>query len=325
MATLYTFKNLQDEVLATLDEVGNTDTTLTLVKNFLNQAHVTRLGQDPWPFLRWDGPETFTTSTSTRFYTLHPEFWRPDYFYNRTAGEFLVEVPQRQIAQTGDRWSSDTGRTPYFRWAGLLPVAAQPTSASAITIVSSAAGDNTSAKAITIDGIVSGVRRQESITPSGTTPVASTLSFTKILAVTKAADWTGTMTMTSNSGAVTNLVLLPTEYARQYRQIELLRTPTSADTIEYVFFRQPRKMVSDNDLPDIPSPHAQILVWDALILFSGYNTDLPAQAVQVWHGLQQEMEANMRRLWLEGTAQEAHPRYIRPASDGGAVPRVFGD
>src|SRR3990167_2809615 len=324
MAAIYTFNDLQDQVLANLDETGDTGTTLTLVKNFLNQAMQMRCAQEPWPFLRWDSAETFSLVADDRFYALHQEFWRPDYFFNRDTKEFLIEVPQRAIASTGERWTVDTGRTPYFRWAGVAPVATQPTSASVITIVSSSASDTTAAKAITVDGITStGIRTTESITPNGLTGVPGTTSFVRVLAVTKAADWVGTMTMTSNSGVVTLLSLLPAEYGRQYRTIELLRSPTQTDTIEYVFYRQPRKLVNDNDIPDIPAPHMQILVWDALLLFAGYNTEINGQAVKIWASLQADMEADMRRLWLEGTSSEAHPRFIRQMGDESGYPRVF--
>jgi len=203
-----------------------------------------------------------------------------------------------------------------------MPVAAQPTSASLVTIVSSSASDSTAAKALTIDGIVSGVRTSESITPNGLTPVNGALSFTKVLGVTKAADWVGTATLTSNSAAITLLTLLPTEYARQYRQLELLRAPTATDTIEYVFYRNPKKLVNDNDIPDIPSPYAQILVWDALLLFAGYNTDTSGQALKTWSGMQQGLEEDMRRHWLEGTSLEAAPRYVRSIDADSSIPRI---
>jgi hypothetical protein len=326
MAAFQTFKDLQDQVLGWLDEAGSTDTTLTNVKNALNQAQQMRCAQEPWPFLRWsDLPETFTLSTSTRLYTLHPEFWRLEYMRNRTSRAFLVEVPTRQLSEVGENWMEGSGKSPYFRLVGTQPVASQPSAASVITIVSSSASDTTAAKAITVRGISSGSLASDTITPNGTTPVAGTVSFTRVLAVTKAAAWVGTATLSSNSAAVTVLSLGPTEYGKSYRQLELLKTPDAADVIEYRFFRQPLAMVSDNDLPDIPPPHAQILVWDALLLFAGYNTDLGGNAVKIWGGLQASMEEDMRKLWIEGQGVEARPRFVRNMGEEGPLgPRVFG-
>ena len=325
MSPIYRFADVQDEVLGWLDETGATGTSLTNVKNAINQAHLMRCAQEAWPFLKWDGPETFTLTATDRYYSLHPEFWRPDYFWNRDAKEFLIEVPGRSVPMTGERWQTDTGRTPYFRWAGVMSVATQPTSTSVVTIVSSSASDTTAAKALTIDGISSGVRTTESITPNGVTPVAGTTSFTKVLGVTKAADWVGTATLTTNSAAVTILSLLPTEYGRQYRQLELLRAPTAADVIEYVFYRVPKKLVNDYDIPDIPAPHSQILVWDALLLFSGYNTDTSGSALKTWVGMQQGMEEDMRRVWLEGASLEAAPRYVRSLDGAAASSHIFNE
>jgi len=325
MAAIQVYKDLQDQVLGWLDEAGDTSTTLTNVKNALNQAQQMRLAQEPWPFLRWsDQAETFTLSTSTRLYTLHPEFWRFEYARNQTSKQFLVEVPMRQLAEVGEDWNAGVAKTPYFRFVGVQPVSSQPSAASVVTIVSSDAGDTGASKAITIRGISSGALVSNTITPNGLTPVAGTVSFTRILAVTKGAAWTGTATLTSNSAAVTLLTLGPSEFGRSYRQIELLRTPDAADVVEYRFFRQPLAMSADNDIPDIPPPHAQILVWDALLLFAGYNTDLSAGAIKIWGGLQASMEEDMRKLWIEGQGVEARPRFVRNMGEEGPLgPRVF--
>lgn len=323
MAAIYTFSDLHAQVLSWMDEAGDTATTLTNVKAALNQAHQKRLQQEPWPFLLWPDVETLTLSLSTRVYTLHAEFWRPDYFYNRDAKAFLIETPERQIVATGERWASDTGRTPWFRFGAVNPVAAQPTSASVLTLVSSSASDTGGSKAITIYGTASGALTSETLTPTGTTPVVGSTAFQRILGVTKGAAWVGTLTMTSNSGGVTNLTLLPVELGRTYQTIELFRLPTAPDVIEYRFFRQPRKLVLDNDIPDIPYAHAQILVWDALLLMGAYNSDTSPAAMTLWSGYQAEIEADMRRMWLEGRSLEAEPRTVRYIDEEERTPRIF--
>lgn len=323
MATIYTFSDLQAEVAGWIDEAGDTSTTLTNIKNGLNRSHQQRLMSAPWPFLLWPRAETFPTVSGTRSYTLHTEFWRPDYIYNVTAKEFLIETPVRGLPTSGDNWTADTGRTPRFRYGPTQCVAAQPSSASVVTLVSSSAGDTGSGKAITVYGISSGVYTSEALTPTGTTPVVGTTSFTLILEVTKAAAWAGTMTMTTNSAAVTPLTLLPAEYGRTYQTIEFLRTPNSVDTIEYRFYRQPRKLVNDNDIPNIPQSHAQLLVWDTLLLFAGYNTDLSEKAITVWADNQRQARESLEREWLEGRTLEADPKYIRYMDEDASTPRLF--
>ena len=323
MATIYTYKNLQDEVLSWLDEAGDTGTTLTNVKNALNRSHQQRLMAAPWPFLLWPQAETFSTASGTRVYTLHSEFWRPEYLYNRNTSTYLVETPTRNLPSTGDRWPSDTGRTVNFRYGPTSPVAAQPSSASVVTLVSSSAGDTTAAKALTIYGISSGAYTSESLTPTGTTPVVGTTSFSTILGITKGAAWTGTATLTANGGTVTLLTLLPAEYGRVYQTVEFLRTPTAVDVIEYRFYRQPRTLTADNDIPDIPNAHAQLLVWDTLLLFAGYNTDLSEKSIGVWVENQRQAKESLEREWLEPRTLEGAPKYIRDIDHDDNVPRIF--
>ncbi len=151
----------------------------------------------------------------------------------------------------------------------------------------------------------------ETITPSGVTPVAGTTTFTKILGVTKAAAWTGTLTMTSNAAAVTNLTLPGADFGRQYRTIELLSLPTANEVVEYQFFRQPVTLSADNDVPDIPSPHSRILVWDALLMMAGYLTQTSAQAVGIWAKQQADMEADLLQTFLPGQTIAALPATTR--------------
>ncbi len=321
---IVTFKGLQTQVLRHLAEATNTNTdVLALVKDLINQAQQERLSAYPWPFLLWDTPETFTTTQDTQGYPLHQEFARSFYFYNRTTKAYLREVPARQIGPEGYRWNEDTGAEFYTLW-GKTPVKYQPTSASAITVVSSSASDSTSAYNLVIKGVdTSGVVRAEVVTPSGTTPIATSLSYTKILGITKAAEWNGTLTLTSNSGAVTNLTLHACEMGRSYQQLYLLGNPPTGDVIEYRFYRQPLVLVNDYDIPEIPPPHTQILVWDTLCLLAGYNTDIPGQALQVWQNQQARAEANLIEAHLEAQSLEAQVRYIRDIDAADRLPAAF--
>lgn len=323
--TVLTLKDIRDEVLTLMDESASTaTTTTTLVNNAINQAHVQRLASQPWTFMRWDQPETVTTVASQRFYSLHQEFWKPEYFFNRTTKQYLFEVPPRSVPGTGALWNTDTGHAREFRFAGRTGIQTQPTSASVITIVSSSSSDDGSAFNITVRGVTTNGVTTETITPDGTVSVAGTTSFTKLLSVTKAAAWTGRLTVTSNSAAVTNLVLFGTEYGRSYPQIELLNLPDAGDVIEYAFFRQPAPLTNDYDIPDIPPPHQRILVWDTLLTVASYNTDIPSAAIQMWRENQHRMEVALEQAFLEGQSLESVPRFVRSSTDDApGYPRIF--
>ena len=311
MARIQTFSNLREEVLGYLDEGGATGTTLTIVNNALNSAYVQRLTEVDWNFMLWPRAETLTTVVGQRTYGLHSEYWKGLWFRNRTTKSYLIETPMRQLEQTGADWNNDTGSAERFTLTSRTQIQNQPSSASVISIVSSSASDASSAKAITVGGMTSTGYTTESITPNGITAAPGSTSFTEIITVTKAAAWVGTMTMTSNSGAVTNLTLFPTEYGRSHQQIELLRAPATAETIEYRFYRQPPKLTNDNDVPLLPPPTQEILVYDALIHIAGYNTDMNAQALGVWRDNQQRLERLLQEAQLEGQMIAAEPRSVR--------------
>jgi hypothetical protein len=321
--TVRTLGDLRTEVLMWLDEGGATGTTLTNVTNALNSAHRKRLMAKLYPFMLWDTAETFSLTSGDQLYALHPEFHRPYYFYNRTKKQYWNEVATRSLGPSGAKWNTDSDRSKFTLW-GRTSVENQPAAASAITIVSSSAADTGAAKAITIRGVANGAVTTESITPAGATPVAGTTSFTKILGVTKAAAWAGTLTV--SAGAVTCLTLQANEYGRSYQQLFLLGSPSSADEIEYRFYRLPKPLTNTYDVTDLPPGHEQILVWDALLLLAAYDGRLDQARTRQWEKLQSEAEIALDQSFIEIQSIEAEPQFIRDTdseADAGNGPGVW--
>jgi hypothetical protein len=282
MSAIQTYKNLQDQVLRWLDEANDTGTTLELVKQALNNANRLRATQERWAWMKWDTTELLTTVPGQQLYTLHQEFHRPIYFWNQTQLDYLTQYADETRTTNGLDPNNDTGGALKFEFRGVTEVQNQPTSASVIAVASSAGGDNGSAT-VTIKGDTPQGVRSETVTCGSSSSVA----FSKILKVTKNGTWTGTMTLTSNSGAVTNLNLFSDEYGRAYRQFYLLNVIDAAEVIEYPFYRQPVTMSADNDRPDVPSPFEDLLVWDSLLAFAAYN-QYDATFVNMWQKKQQD-------------------------------------
>ena len=312
-----TLGELRSETLSWLDESSASTSSATYINvtNALKQAHTIRLTEDQWKFMLWPWVQTLTTVASQQLYSLHQEFLRPYWFRNTSQQQWLSEVPSRNMEPLGLDFANDTDTLQFALW-GRSQVTAQPTSASVITIVSSSASDTTAAKAITIYGDTASGVTTESITPNGLTGVAGTTSFTQILGVTKGADWAGTLTMTSNSAAVTNLKLFPTEYGRSYQQMMLLGLPTANETITYRFYRKPRELSASNDLTDIPPPFERILVYDALLLMAAYDNRLDSGRQGLWRAYQAELDMQLRQSQLEGQSLGAQARYIMERSSG---------
>jgi hypothetical protein len=311
------FLDLQDETLRHLDEATATGaTTRALVKDFLNQAHRYRCTNERWPFMLWEGAETFTTVAAQSAYTLHPEFHRPLYMWNRTRNEFLVELPFRALENIEPYTVVVSNPLRYTLW-NRSPVAAQPSAASTISVVSTSTADTGSTYAVTIRGISSSNVVTTTLTPSGTTTTATTTTFTKILNITLGAACAGTLTFTA--GSTTLLTLSPGEFSRTYPVITLLDLPSTADVIEYRFFRQPLKLVNNYDIPDIPAPHSTILVFDALLLFAGYNTEINEKSIKVWSELRDRMERAMSNDLVEGSSVGAQARFVRRMDTDGST------
>lgn len=324
MAKIYTYKDLQDEVLSWLDESGATSVTLTNVKNSLQQAHLQRLTQQDWNFMLWPTSVTFNTVSGTRHYSLHSEYYKPLYFFDQTGKKYLIEQNQRSLAPSGARWNQDTGSPDRFVLWGRQPVANQPASAGTLSVVSSSGSDGNT-KTVKVRGTDStgSYVVEETLTMNGLTPVAGSVTFSNpILSITLSEEMAGTLTLTC--GATTMLVLQPGELGRSYPRMELLRDPTTQSTIEYRFYRQPRPLVDDNDIPDIPPPFSQILVWDTLINMAAYNSDISNAHIAVWSRNQQMLSDALVAYDESGNSLEAEPRYVRNLDlEDDGYPRVF--
>lgn len=305
-----TLRSLREQVLDWLDESGDTGTTKKLVDHAINKSHANRLTMVQWPFMKY-GRGNLTLVPGKVEYALHQEFLRPYYFRNISKGGiYLVEVPQRELSQVGIDWTKDQdGR--HFEWGGRWQVERQPAAASVLTIVSSSTGDVGTTKKITVMGETPDGITSEDISPNGQNPVAGLVQFTKILGITKASAWAGTLTITADAGATTVLKLFGNEFGRNYQVIRLLFTPTTADVVEYDFFRKPRKLSLDYDSPDTPYPYSLIHVWDALLDISAYDGRIDGGRKALWERNQGELEIQMRNEFLEGRTIAARTRRVR--------------
>lgn len=303
MAPVLTYKNLQDRVLAWLDEAGDTTTTLTLVKYALTKAHSKRVAQERWPFMLYP-PQTFTTVANQQLYPLHSEYVRPLYFRNLTVLDYMTQFDEATLVDSGADWNNDSADALKFVLHGRSEVANQPSSASVVTVSSTVPGDNGSASVTIIGDTATGVR-SETITSGSVGSVA----FTTIIKVTKGTTpWTGTMTLTTNAATVTLLMLLSTEFGRSYQQIKLLALPPAGQLVEYQFYRQPSTLSADNDRPDIPTPFEELLVYDALLSFAAYN-QYDQGVVAIWRNEQAELLLALQQAYSDARALAAATDY----------------
>lgn len=309
---MLTFKNIIDEVLDWFDEDDNTGTFKENVKNAINQAHHERLVKYKWPFMLWPRPVTLSMVVGQQKYTLHEEMQRLVYVYNTTKEIYLKEIPWRNMTSEYLRENVDNDHAETFQLRHLESVQNQPSSASVVTLVSTSGADTGSTYTVTIHGETSsGVMVSETLQANGTTPVNGTTSFLNITDVTLSIAFNGTLTLTSNSGAVTLLSLTAGQYGKKYQTLYMLTEPESADTVEYMFYRRPRKLVNDYDIPQIPPEYARILVWDTLMSFTNYNADIAQRDMEFWHSKRSELETAMYKTYLEAQTLRQSSKTIK--------------
>lgn len=316
-----TFGQLRLEALGWLDEYSatSTDQSYLNVEAALKQAHITRLTEHRWKFMLYPGTHSITTVANQYDYSLHPEFLRPYWVRNATKKVWLVETPDRNF-ETDNLDPVNDQDTFRFELGGYSGVVNQPSSASTVSIVSTSVSDTGASLAAKVYGevVTGGIINMtwEDITPNGTTPVASSTSFTRILSIVKPV-WTGNLTATSNSGTVTNVFLIGREYSRQFRQLTLLYLPTAGETLTYRFYRRPNPDFgeNDNDSADIPAPFDRILIYDALLLMGAYDNRLDGGRINLWTGLRDDLDREMREVYSSGQSIAAEGRFITDRSN----------
>lgn len=307
---MLTYSDLKTRVKRLLDEVTSaSDNTNALVGEALNASHRRICLSRTWAFMKWPRRETITTVAATRLYALNSSVGRVLDVWNSARHQAVTLVPRRNWEQNGFDLSSSGVQTPAAILGDYWPVAAQPSSASALKITSSSAADTGSAYTVLIRGIDStGEIAEETLTASGTATVTGSTSFVHVLNVSKIGTWAGTMTL--KYGTTTMLALLAAQYGKQYQVLEFIEPPSAAEALTYSFLRVPRTMSNDNDFPDIPFPFSEILAYDTLLDMATYNSDINRQHVVLW---KDRFETLLKQLEeaQDGTMIGSQPRFVR--------------
>lgn len=303
-----TLATLREEVLSWMDEAGTTGTSATLVDYVLNQANAQRATQQRWPWMK-SSKKTFTTVVGQTEYVLPETGYKLDYLYNKNTCQFIGEISDEQIVARGDgNGEATSAYAQFFQKAGLSPIRtyiAAPDTLALTSTVGEASGHY-----LSITGEDStGEELTETLAPGAST----SNTFARITRIDKiGTSWAGTITL-ATTGGTTLLVLTASQPGKQYLVIRLLETPSAVETIEYRFIRAPRVMSNDNDLPDVPWPDSQILVWDALILLAAYS-EVDSEATNVWRQSQTVCELTMLTSVLQGDTTGSWSESVRDLS-----------
>ena len=310
-----TYKELQDAVLQWMADSGDTGLLRTLVKDALNRAHQNLLNDDRYDFLLWPRTETLSVTVGQKVYALHPELSQLLFVYNPTTDEYLEEVAPKGLMESEADWNDGTIDQPdRFMLTGLSKVLTQPSAASVVTATTTG-GTESSANSLLITGISNGVIVTETLTSgSSWASLTGSQSFDVITDITKiGATWSRTVTLMANGQTL--LILGAASYGQQYRTLELLESPTTATSLLYRFYRRPRQLVYDNDIPDVPAGFGDILVYTALIAMQGY-TRATSTELDFWAAQIRKLTDTLQMTFRAARTMGGRPTYTR------YIPRV---
>ena len=181
--------------------------------------------------------------------------------------EFLIQIQDRtnQVVlapsdpNTGARTMlavQNQGSVPTTYWVEEDTAAAQPTSSALLNVVSSSSSDTS--QTVRVWGISGGQEISEQFTLNGTSAVASQNSYTRVDRVSKSATTTGTITITSNAGAVTIATISPRDYTSRYTKLHLVPMPNAAITYNITYKAKTPRLQFDEDIPILPCHTALI-------------------------------------------------------------------
>ena len=186
----------------------------------------------------------------------------------------------------------DTDGTPSVYWREEDTVAAQPSAASTLSLSSSSTSDTSTV--VRIWGVSSGENVTEIVTLSGTTPVATSFSYTRIDRVSKDSTTVGIVTMTSNAAAVTVATMAPREVAPRYQKLHLVPRPSSALVYTISYKAKMLRLELDQDIPVLPCQQAMI---------NGAYSDALKEQRQFQKAVVQEQKYEDLIEWLLGTIE----------------------
>lgn len=254
---LYNFSELKENVATLVQRSGDTDYK-TDIGVWINLSLLTLYNSyDYWLELKGE-PHNFTTVNGTALYYMPSDFDKPLRFYDITNDRPITVKPEEvyfdsNIANIADSTKGDVD-TAYFK--EVIGVKVQvSTSGDTVKAKSSSTSDVNSSsltRKVTVEGYLDSaltIIGIETINLNGTTFVAGTTTFYKILGFSKSGDTTGYVTL-ANSSETTLATLGQSERVARYKAFRLGLIPDDSVTnMRVLFKRKLRRLINDGDYP----------------------------------------------------------------------------
>lgn len=252
-----TFSQLKTSVGNNIQDTSSS--TATVIGQYINNIYFDALRRFNFDIYNYDYS---ITTDGSQDYILPRDFGKELYVVD-TTNKVDIEFKSLQHQSQDHSGSLDSTGSSYFYSILERRFNNNPSSSSIITVVSSSSNDTV--ETVLVRGISGNVERIEEITLNGTSSVDGSVSFSRIIAVSKSAVTEGYITLTSNSGAVTIAEFSPQEIAYLRKFIRFLYIPSSGNVIDVPYKIQPLPLYNDTDVPliadDVIEYGATMFAW----------------------------------------------------------------
>jgi len=219
-----------------------------MAKDFLNRQY-----ENLYNSHDWDNIKTFsleiTTTTGNVILPNTVDIIRAARLVDVTSP--LQPVDEVWLNDHAPRSFTEVGRPRLFMTLPDSPVSVQPAAVTTIEFVSSSTADAGTSFPIRIEGTVNSLDDAEEVDLNGTTPVATTKTFTAISQITKPVT-TGRITVTDVTAATKLGDIATQDTTGRYKQIKLIPPPDASVDVVFELFRRFEPLISDNDATILP-------------------------------------------------------------------------
>jgi hypothetical protein len=234
----------------------STDTT---TEAYRAQEAVKRAVLRVWNYKQWSFKlrrYTFPTTSGTSDYVL-PRLMRETYKIMSSDSPYDITTVSEDSFDKQVPNPQSSGNPYIARLFEMVGVQTQPTSTGSVRITSSSGSDTT--QKVLVKGLVGGQLDYEQLSINGTANNDSTKQFSAIYSVTKSDVTSGYVTVSSDGGTITNVILSPLEKSVRLRVIRLFPTPSSTITITVKGFGRPVGLTHAYEDTEIPND------WDYVV------------------------------------------------------------
>lgn len=304
-----TFKQLQDNVLEWMADANDTGLMRTLVKQGLDKAQRRILTSDQLDFML-SPPTSLSVVAGQTTYVLPSDCLSLLYLKDPDRGEYLEDVPIKGGLEAQDALEFQPDGVSRYRVVAVEGVSVQPSVADNIDVTTSG-GAETLDNYVIIQGLTSsGLWVEESLQIGTSWSSRSTTNmFARVDNIIKVGTtWSRTITVSTSATTLATLTASQTGPG-QFQKLELVGAPTTADTLEYRYYKSPIDLVYDNQQPQLPDAYRDVLEYRTLLALQGFTKATPDE-MAFWAEEAARLETQLKQNYQQARSMGARNRRI---------------